>query len=300
MSQSWGKPEWTDITGQLVEDDILLITLSREQQRNAYTVAMGNQLIEAFELADGDDSVRAIVVTGAGDFFCAGMDLGTSGNVFGIDESVDLNLAQLRQAVADGTVPDRILDQGGRVARAIHRCGKPVAAAINGPGVGVGATMTLAMDFRLASPNAKIGFVFNRIGIVPEACSTFFLPSLVGMQQALEWFYLASPVTADEALAGGLLRSIHAREDLVADAIALMKKLTRDRSPLAQAITRKIVRRTQEDVVLSAHLRESLAMQWLSMRDGKEGVTAFMEKRPAEFRSSPSEDLPPDFDEWFD
>ena len=180
--------------------------------------------------------MRAIVVTGAGRAFCAGMDLSASGNVFGLDESVRPTPAELRDHLTEAPYHDGVRDTGGRVTLAIHACPKPVIAAINGPAVGIGATMTLAMDLRLASTKARIGFVFGRLGIVPEACSTWFLPRIVGVQQALEWIYSADILTADEALAGRLVRSVHEPDDLLPAAHDLARSFVVGRSPVALAL----------------------------------------------------------------
>lgn len=297
---AWDAPRFNEVTTAIDGDGILLVTLNRPDRLNAFTRLMAAELMAVFEDANADDRVRAVILTGHGRAFCAGMELGGEGNVFGIDERKQPRFETLRAGLADQEQTEGVLDLGGRLTRTISRCVKPVAAAINGAAVGIGATMTLAADFRLAADGAKIGFVFNRIGIVPEACSTFFLPQLVGQQQALEWLYLAEPISAPEALKGRLLRSTHTPETLLPAAFDLMRQLTRGRSPLAQAMTRQLVCRAQDDRILAAHLRESLAMHWLSQRDGKEGVVAFLEKRPAHFRGSPACNLPPDFESWFE
>ena len=174
-----------------VEDRVLTLTLNRPEQLNSFTPTMAAELEHAFHRANTDDSVAAIVVTGSGRAFCAGMDLSAEGNVFGLDESLQPTLADLVDGFDDPRIVRGVRDTGGRVTLAIHACTKPVIAAINGPAVGIGATMTCAMDIRLASDRARIGFVFGKIGIVPEACSTWFLPRLVGLSQALEWLYTA-------------------------------------------------------------------------------------------------------------
>ena len=296
----WGDPGWATLRCALDPDGILVLTLSRPERLNAFTPGMCGELIAAFDRAGVDDAVRCVIVTGAGRAFCAGMELAAEGNVFGLDESKAPTMAGLRGGLDDPAVRDGVLDLGGQLAFAIHRCLKPVAAAINGAAVGVGATMTLAMDFRLASSDARIGFVFNRIGIVPEACSSYFLPRLVGLQQALEWFYAAEPFTAEEGLRGGLLRSVHPPDELLDAAKTLMRRLTIGRSPLAQAVTRQLVRRNADAGMSSTHLTESLAMHALSRTEGREGVAAFLEKRSADFRGRVSLNLPSDFDEWWD
>lgn len=182
-----------------VEQGVLLLTLNRPAQLNAFTVQMADELVAAFARASDDDAVGAIVVTGAGRAFCAGMDLSVDGNVFGLDESLQPTVADLHDRLDDPVIARGVRDAGGRVALAIYACTKPVIAAINGPAVGVGATMTLPMDIRIGADGARIGFVFGRLGIVPEACSTWFLPRIVGISRALEWTYSARILTADEA-----------------------------------------------------------------------------------------------------
>ncbi len=198
----------------------------------------------------------------------------------------------------DPAIVAGVRDTGGRVTLAIFACRKPVIAAINGAAVGVGATMTLAADFRMASEKARIGFVFGRLGIVPEACSSWFLPRLVGMQQALEWCYTADIFDAAEGLRGGLLRSVHAPENLLADAQAFAARLIAKRSPVAVAFTRAMLWRNAAMAhPVEAHRVDSLAMFYVSQADGKEGVLAFQEKRDAVFGSRASE-MPAFFEGW--
>ena len=266
------------------DDRILWIRLDRPDQLNAFNEAMGDELEAAFVAASADDAVGAIIVTGNGRSFCAGADLTRADNVFALDETARPDLAMLRDRFDDPWVVHNIRDKGGRVALAIHACRKPVIAAINGAAVGVGATMTLAMDFRMASTEAKIGFVFARLGVVPEACSTWFLPRLVGQQQALEWCLTGDIFDAETGHASGLLRSVHAPDQLLADAEAFARRLITDRSPAAIALTRQMLRRNPAlPDPREAHLIESLAMFDMSQADGKEGVAAFMEKRKAVF-----------------
>ena len=188
-----------------VADHILTLTLNRPDHLNSFTVEMANELIDAFNRASDDDEVRAIVVTGEGRAFCAGMDLTAAGNVFGLDEGLTPTMQDMENKLDDPQMIASVRDTGGRVTLAIYDCKKPVIAAINGAAVGIGATMTCAMDIRLASEHARIGFVFNKIGITPEACSSWFLPRIVGISQALEWVYTGDILKADEALAGGFL-----------------------------------------------------------------------------------------------
>lgn len=277
-----------------VDDGILVLTLHRPEALNAFTVEMARELVAAFERASEDDEVRAVVVTGSGRAFCAGMDLSVEGNVFGLDETQRPTLADLTDDLDDPAIVDGVRDTGGRVSLAIFACTKPVIAAINGPAVGIGATMTLAMDLRLASEEARIGFVFGRIGIVPEACSTWFLPRIVGMQQALEWVYTADVLDADEALRGGLLRSIHPADQLLDDAVALAHRLVDRRSAVATALTRQMMyRNAAQTHPVEAHRVESLAVFYTSQGDGKEGVAAFREKRAPVFTARTSTDMPP-------
>jgi enoyl-CoA hydratase/carnithine racemase len=278
-----------------VADGILTLTLSRPEQLNSFTVQMADDLEHAFRRASADDDVRAIVVTGEGRAFCAGMDLSVEGNVFGLDESQNPTPQDMATRFDDEDFVRGVRDTGGRVTLAIFECTKPVIAAVNGPAVGIGATMLCAMDVRLASGEARIGFVFGRLGIVPEACSTWFLPRIVGIPQALEWLYSADILTADEAKEGGLVRSVHAPDDLLPAAYALAEKFTKNRSPVGVALTRQMVyRNSSQPHPVEAHKVDSLAMWWTSVGDGKEGVAAFLEKRDPEFTSKASQ-LPPVF-----
>ena len=259
---------------------------------------MAHELVDAFTRASDDDSVRAIVVTGAGRAFCAGMDLRVPGNVFGLDDTLRPNLGDLYTRIDDAEIRDGVRDTGGRVTLAIYECKKPVIAAINGPAAGIGATMTLAMDIRLASENARIGFVFGRIGITPEACSSWFLPRLVGMQQALEWVYSAEVIEPAEALRGGLLRSVHAPDALLGAAYELARKFTRNRSPVSVALTRQMMwRNSAQPHPIEAHRVDSLAVFYTQLSDGKEGVRAFLEKRDPQFTGKASE-MPPFYPWW--
>jgi enoyl-CoA hydratase/carnithine racemase len=276
-----------------VDDGILTLTLDRPEALNAFTVTMAAELVDAYDRASGDDSVAAVVVTGRGKAFCAGMDLSADGNVFGLDESLEPTLADLTDRLADPSVADGVRDTGGRVALAAYRCTKPVIGAINGAAVGIGATMTLPMDVRLASDDARIGFVFGRLGIVPEACSSWFLPRIVGISRALEWVYSADILTAAEAHAGGLVRSLHPPEDLLGAAYDLARRFTAHRSPVATALARQMMwRNSAQPHPVEAHRVDSLAMFYTSIGDGKEGVQAFREKRPPEFTGRTTQ-LPP-------
>lgn len=282
-----------------VDDGILTLTLHRPDHLNAFTVTMANELIAAYDRASADDSVRAIVVTGSGKAFCAGMDLNGPGNVFGLDEALRPSLADLRMRAEEPQIRDGVRDTGGRVTLAVQRCTKPVIAAINGAAVGIGATMTLPMDARIASTRARIGFVFGRIGIVPEAASTWFLPRIVGIDRALDLFYSADILSADQALEYGLVREVVAEDELLPAAYALADRWTRGRSPVSTALMRQMAYRNSAlPDPYEAHLIDSLAMFYTSIGDGKEGVAAFLEKRDAQFTSTTSKDMPPFYPWW--
>lgn len=282
-----------------VADGILTLTLNRPDALNAFTVTMANELVDAFARAGRDEAVRAIVVTGAGKAFCAGMDLSRAGNVFGLDESLQPTLRDLDERLDDPALVAGVRDTGGRVTLAIFDCPKPVIAAINGAAVGIGATMTLAMDFRIASTKARIGFVFGKIGIVPEACSSWFLPRVVGISQALEWTYSADIIDAEEAQRGGLVKTVCAPDELLATAYALAHRIVDNRSPVAVALTRQMLyRNAAAPHPLAAHKIESLAVFYTSQKDGKEGVAAFLEKRAPEFKATVNDDMPPFYPWW--
>jgi enoyl-CoA hydratase/carnithine racemase len=226
------------------------------------------------------------------------MDLTAEGNVFGLDESMTPTMGDMHDRLDDPAVISGVRDTGGRVSLAIFECKKPVIAAINGAAVGIGATMTLPMDVRIASDRARIGFVFGRIGITPEACSTWFLPRLVGMSQALEWLYSADILTAEEAERGGLVRSVVPGERLLDVAYELARKFVDGRSSVAVAMTRQMLYRNAGAThPLAAHQVDSLSMFYTSIGDGKEGVAAFLDKRPAAFTAKASA-MPPFYDEW--
>lgn len=272
------------------EYGVALLTLDRPDALNSFTVTMARELEDFFRAAAADDEIRAIVVTGAGRAFCAGMDLSAAGNVFGLDETLSPTPADLRDHLTEEPWQSGVRDTGGKVTLAIHACPKPVLAAINGPAVGIGATMTLAMDIRMASTKARIGFVFGRLGIVPEAASTWFLPRIVGIQQALEWVYSADILTADQALAGRLLRSVHEPDDLVPAALELARGFVDGRSASALAMAKRMLyRNSAVDHPMQAHRVDSLAMWHASIGDGKEGVAAFLEKRAPRFSGKASE-----------
>jgi len=281
-----------------VDDGILTLRLHRPAQLNAFTVEMAEELVAAFERASEDDTIGAIVVTGSGRAFCAGMDLSREGNVFGLDESIRPTLEDMRARLDDPAVVHGVRDTGGRVTLAIYHCKKPVIGAINGAAVGIGATMTLAMDVRLAADTAKIGFVFGKLGIVTEACSSWFLPRLVGISQALEWLYSAEIFDAAAARRGGLVRSVMPLDQLLPEAYRLARKFVDGRSAVATALMRQMIyRNVAERSPLDAHRIDSLAMFYTSIGDGKEGVQAFLDKRAPQFVGRAS-DMPPFWPWW--
>ena len=277
-----------------LESQILTITLNRPEAMNSFTVGMAEELVNVFNLASEDDDVSCIIVTGAGKAFCAGMDLSIGGNVFGLDESISPNLGEVRRRYSDADMVAGVRDTGGRGSLAICECKKPVIGAINGAAVGIGATMTLGMDIRMVSEKARIGFVFGKIGVTPEACSTWFLPRIVGMQTALEWVYSADILNASQVVEAGLARSVHAPEELLPAARELALKFVANRSPVAIALARQMMyRNSAMPSPRTAHEVDSLSIYYSSLGDGKEGVQSFLEKRDPVFTSKASE--MPDF-----
>ena len=282
-----------------LESQILTITLNRPEAMNSFTVGMAEELVNVFNLASEDDDVGCIIVTGAGKAFCAGMDLSIGGNVFGLDESISPNLGEVRRRYSDADMVAGVRDTGGRVSLAIFECKKPVIGAINGAAVGIGATMTLGMDIRMVSEKARIGFVFGKIGVTPEACSTWFLPRIVGMQTALEWVYSADILNASQVVEAGLARSVHAPEELLPAARELALKFVANRSPVAIALARQMMyRNSAMPSPRTAHEVDSLSIYYSSLGDGKEGVQSFLEKRDPVFTSKASE--MPDFYPWWE
>ncbi len=280
-----------------IEGGILTVTLDRPDQLNSFTVQMADELERTFREVNDDDAVRAVIVTGAGRAFCAGMDLTAPGNVFGLDESMTPSLADMEQ-IDDPALIAGVRDTGGRVTLAIHDCRKPVIAAINGAAVGIGATMTLAMDARIVSTKARVGFVFGRIGIVPEAASSWFLPRIVGLPTALDLVLSADILDADATVAAGLATGPHEPDELLAAARALADRWTKGRSPVAVALARQMLRRNAaEEHPVEAHKIDSLAMFVTSIEDGKEGVAAFLDKRDPQYSSKASQ-MPDFYDEW--
>lgn len=287
-----------------ISEGIMTLTLHRPEKMNAFTSEMMTEMIAAFDVADADDAVRAVIVTGSGEkAFCAGADLSSGGATFDYAKRGDRD--DNASAIAgDGSVDlshEGARDGGGRVTLRIFNCKKPVIGAINGAAVGIGVTMQLPMDIRIASTTARFGFVFARRGIVPEAASSWFLPRLVGISQALEWCYSGRVFGAEEALKGGLIRSIHEPQDLLPAARALAKELTADSAPVSLALTRQMMwRMLGASHPMEAHKLDSRAI-WArgAAGDAKEGVTSFLEKRPAVYPDKVSEDMP-HFSPWMD
>ncbi len=273
-----------------VEDGIATLTLHRPDKLNAFTVEMMKELIEAFDRIDADDAVRVAIVTGAGRAFCAGADLSAGANAF---------TASRREAGLDPAA-DTARDGGGRVTLRIFRCLKPLIAAINGPAVGIGITMTLPMDIRLASTSARMGFVFARRGIVPEAASSWFLPRIVGISQAMEWCATGRVFQAEEALAGRLVRSIHEDAELLPAARVLAREIADNTAPVSVALTRQMMwRGLGWTDPMDAHRIDSRGIFSRGRSaDVAEGVASFLEKRPARFPDQVSTGMPDYFPWW--
>jgi len=269
-------------------DGVGTITLNRPEKLNAVTSVLIREMIAAFDAADADDSVRAVIVTGAGRAFCAGADLSAGTQTF------------------DGArrgrpeVNDEHRDGGGLVALRIYDLRKPVIAAINGPAVGFGVTMTLPMDIRIASSAARIGFVFARRGVVPEACSTWFLPRLVGMQRAAEWIYTGRVFGAEEARAGGLVSRVVEPEALLPTARALAREIADNTSAVSVALARQMMwKLLGTDHPMEGHRLDSRGMDWTGRSaDAREGIASFLEKRPPRFSLTVSRDMPPYYPWW--
>ena len=278
-----------------VKDKILTITLNRPDRLNAFTGQMMNDLISAFDSASKDDEVRVVIVTGEGRGFCAGADLGAGEATFNRDEN------PRAKKTDDEENLEWLRDGGGRTTLAIYDCSKPIIAAINGPAVGVGVTMTLPMDIRLASEEAKFGFVFARRGLVPEAASSWFLPRIVGISKSLEWTFSGKVFDAEEALKGGLIRSVHSKRSLLDEAKKIANEIIENTSPVSVSMTRQMLwKMLGADHPMEAHQVDSRAIYELGKgEDTKEGVNSFLEKRPPEFPSKVSRDMP-DFYPWWD
>ena len=269
-----------------LDGGVLTITLNRPERLNAFNGQMMAEMMDAFDRADADDDVRAIIVTGEGRGFCAGADLSSGGDTF----------ARSNAAIED------YRDGGGVLSLRIHALRKPIIAAINGPAVGVGITMTLPMDVRLASTEARMGFVFVRRGMVPEACSTYFLPRLVGMGRASEWALTGRVFPASEAHEAGLVSRVLPPGDLLPAARELAREIAANTSPVSVALTRHMLWKALDaDSAMAAHRVESKGIYTRGRSDdAREGVTSFLEKRPAEFPMKVSSDLPPWFPWWED
>ncbi len=277
--------DFEQITTQAA-DGVLVITLNRPERLNAWTAQMGAEMRAAFDLADADDDVRAVIVTGAGRGFCAGADLVGGGDTFD---------ARKREAVAGAR-----RDNGGELTLRIFESTKPVIAAINGPAVGIGATMTLPMDVRLAADDARIGFVFARRGIIPEAASSWFLPRVVGISRAMEWVSTGRVFSAQEALDGRLVRSLHPKDELLDAARALGREIAENTAPVSVALARQLMwRMLGADHPMLAHRADSRGMVARGQSaDAVEGITAFLEKRPASFPDRVSDGLPDVMPGW--
>ena len=278
-----------------IKDKILTVTLNRPERLNAFTGQMMDDLIEAFDKAGKDDDIRVIIVTGAGRGFCAGADLGAGANTF--NREVRNNRGET-EGIKDN--PEWMRDGGGRTTLAIFDCPKPIIAAFNGPAVGVGVTMTLPMDIRIASEEARFGFVFARRGLVPEAASSWFLPKIVGISKALEWTFSGKVFSAEEAKDGGLIRSVHPANKLMNEAYKLAQEIIDNTSPVSVALTRQMLwKMLGADHPMEAHKVDSRLIYELGKaEDVKEGVKSFLEKRSPKFLSKVSRDMPKFFPWW--
>ncbi len=278
-----------------IEDGVLTITLNRPDRLNAFNTTMMQEMIAALDAADADDAVRAIIVTGAGRGFCAGADLEKGGETFDYESRADRDGAA---ESAEGKLAPR--DGGGLLTLRLYECRKPVIAAVNGPAVGVGATMQLPMDVRIASENARFGFVFARRGIVPEACSSYFLPRVVGISQALQWCYSGRVFPAAEAQAGGLVSEVVAPEALLPRAKEIAREIADNTSAVSVTMIRHMLwRMLGADHPMEAHKLDSQGIYALGQSsDAREGVMSFLEKRAPEFPGRPSADMPGFFPWW--
>jgi len=282
-----------------VAEHILTITLNRPDKLNAFNATMMTELIDAFDKADADDDVRAIIVTGAGRGFCAGADLSSGADTFDRDAKRG-PVKRLADGKVDYSDPN-VRDGGGQVTLRIFKCMKPVIGAINGPAVGIGVTMQLPMDIRIASVDARFGFVFSQRGIVPEAASSWFLPRIVGISQALEWCYSGRVFPADEALAGRLVSKVVPADELMTTARALARSFIDKTAPVSVALIRQMMwRMLGADDPMEAHKVDSRGIYARGRsEDVKEGVMSFLEKRPAQFKNKVSSDMP-DYFPWWD
>jgi enoyl-CoA hydratase/carnithine racemase len=283
-----------------VDDDILTLTLNRPDKLNAFTGTMMNEMIDVFTRVNGDDAVRAVIVTGAGRAFCAGADLSSGADTFDAARRSDRPERNAGPADSVDWSDERVRDGGGRLTLAIFECLKPVIAAVNGPAVGVGVTMQLAMDIRLAGDGARFGFVFSRRGIIPEAASSWFLPKIVGIAQALEWCYSGRVFDAQEALRGRLVSEVVPNDQLLSRARAIAAEIRDNTAPISIALIRQMMWRLSAlDHPMEAHKIDSRGIYSRgASADVKEGVMAFLEKRPAKFPLQVSSAMPPFFPWW--
>ncbi|MFC0282663.1 crotonase/enoyl-CoA hydratase family protein [Camelimonas abortus] len=301
MSYESIKTEGSTIKTEL-SDGVLTLTLNRPDRLNAFTGQMMQEMIEVFDRADADDSVRVVIVTGEGRAFCAGADLAAGGNTFNYEtrrSTDDLPLG--RDGKPDLAADPAVRDGGGRLTLRIFNSLKPVIGAVNGPAVGIGATMQLPMDVRIASENARFGFVFTQRGIVPEACSSWFLPRIVGIQQAVDWCYSGRVFDAKEALAGGLVKEVVPADELLPRAREIARQWSERSAPVSVALTRQMMwRMLGASHPMEAHRVDSRAIFWRGkQRDVQEGVASFLEKRLPNFPDQVSTDMP-SFFPWFD
>lgn len=284
-----------------IEDQVLTLTMNRPERLNAFNSRMQGEFLEALEHADADDEVRAVIVTGEGRGFCAGADLGKGADTFNYDNQTEE--AKAERASSEGRQEGSnawLRDGGGLLSLRIYEFNKPIIAAINGPAVGVGVTMTLPMDIRIASTQARMGFVFSRRGIVPEACSSYFLPRIVGVSKALEWAYSGKVFDAEEALKGGLIRSLHEPEDLLPSAREIAAEIVENTSAISVTMIRHMMwKMLGADHPMEAHKVDSRGIFHLGRgADAREGVVSFLEKRSPDFTSKPSQDMPEFFPWW--
>ena len=283
-----------------VNERILTLTLNRPDKLNAFTGRMMHEMIDVFTKVNSDDEVRAVIVTGAGRAFCAGADISAGGGAFDARQRIDRDERDAGPADTVNFSDPRVRDGGGRLTLTIFECLKPVIAACNGPAVGIGATMQCAMDIRLGSEAARVGFVFSRRGIVPEAASSWFLPRIVGIQRALAWCFSGKVFDAKEAHEGGFFLEVLPPDQLLPRARAIAREIVENTSPVSVALIRQMMwRGLGMDHPMEAHKVDSRGIYARgASADVKEGVVAFLEKRPAKFPQKVSADMPPYFPWW--
>lgn len=300
MSAPQKQPQFETLLYDVAEG-ILTLTLNRPDRLNAFTDVMAEELISAMDAADADDAVKVIIVTGAGRAFCAGADLGKGADTFNYDSRQGSGQGNGHDDNASSELDwEAVRDTGGMVTLRMFQSLKPMIAAINGPAVGVGATMTLPMDIRIASRDTRMGFVFCRRGIVPDGAASWLLPKVVGLPQSLEWVLSGRVFDAEEGQRGGLLRSLHDGDALMAEARRLAREIADNTSAVSVALSRQMLwRMAGEAHPQRAHEIESQAIYWTGRSaDAKEGVMSFIEKRPAKFTLSPVRDMPPGYPWW--